>query len=532
MKGLFLGAALLLGTGLSAQTITTAAGGGTSGLGDGGAATLAAFGYTNGLAIDDTGNLYIADQNNHRVRKVSSATGIINTISGNGLAGSTGDGSDALAAQLNSPQHIAVDSHGNIYISDVGNRKIRKITVSTGIITTFAGDGTVGSSGDGGPAILASLYTPLGINFDKHDNLYISDLGGQRIRKINVFGMITTVAGNGFPGFSGDGNLATLAQLNSPRDVTIDTAGNFFIADGNNNKVRRVDIATGIITTYAGNATGGYSGDGIPATSSGLAGPWGVAFDSENNLFIADKSNHRVRKVDNFGIISTVAGLGTAGFSGDGGDATAAKFYNPEGVRIDLCDNLFVVDQVNKRIRKVTFNPHTTPTVTITGITTASIGATVTVNAAVTGISSGYSIKWFKNSTLFSTTAAPTTTYIKGAGTDTVTARIVPAVSYCYDSATSAPHLVATSWAGIDNINIPSISLSIYPNPVHDALTLTISATGSIRTAIVTNLLGQSFPDLPINIDGANARINVTQLPPGVYVVRVNDVHFKRFLKK
>ncbi len=233
---------LLISINVSAQNIITIAGGGTSGLGDGGLASLASIGYTAGITIDKIGNLYIADQNSHRVRKVDLGTGIITTIAGTGVAGNSGDGFSAILAELNTPSFVCVDTNNNIFISDVLNRKIRKVDIASGIISTFAGNGLMASSGDGGSALLASFITPVGINFDKYGNLYIADMGAHNIRKIDVAGNITTIAGNGTPGFSGDDNLAVTANLNTPRDIGIDTSGNVYIADGNNNRIRKVKI--------------------------------------------------------------------------------------------------------------------------------------------------------------------------------------------------------------------------------------------------------------------------------------------------
>ena len=322
------------------QNINTVAGGGVS-LGDGGAATLASIGYIAGVAIDQSGNLFIADGNHNRIRKVDVATGIITTVAGNGLAGFSGDGGAATSAELNNPVYIAFDNGGNLYISDPPNRRIRKVN-SLGIITTFAGTGTMGFSGDGGPASSAELYTIQGISFDKNDNLYIADIGANRIRKIDTFNIISTIAGNGSSGFSGDGGAATLATLYNPQDIAIDTFGNLLIADYGNNRIRKVDFSTGIINTVAGDGTGGYSGDGGLATSASINGPMGVSIDLQNNIFIAEFHSQRIRKVDcTDGNISSVAGNGIGGFSGDGGLSTTAEILGPEGIRFDQCGNIY-----------------------------------------------------------------------------------------------------------------------------------------------------------------------------------------------
>ena len=303
-----------------------------------------------GVAPDGAGNLYIADTGNHRIHKVDSA-GVISTVAGSGTAGFSGDSSAATAAQLNTPADVAPDGAGNLYITDRGNERIRKVD-SAGVISTVAGSGTAGFSGDGGAATAAQLNEPYGVALDGAGNLYIAEWNNNRIRKVNSAGVISTVAGTGTAGFSGDGGAATAAQLSNPQDVALDAAGNLYIADVNNNRIRKVNSA-GVISTVAGTGTAGFSGDGGAATSAQLHWPRGVALDGAGNLYIADNNNHRIRKVDSSGSISTVAGTGTAGYSGDGGAATSAQLSNPRGVALDGAGNLYIADTSNNRIRKV-----------------------------------------------------------------------------------------------------------------------------------------------------------------------------------
>jgi uncharacterized protein (TIGR03437 family) len=376
--------------------ISTVAGGGTSG-GDNVPATSAALGYLLGVAVDSAGNLFIADTSNNRIRKVSN--GVIATVAGNGGPFFSGDNGPATSAQLWYPGDVAVDSAGNLYIADTLNNRIRK--VSNGVITTVAGGGACCFSGDNGPATSAQLYNPQGVAVDSAGNVYIADSENYRVRKVSN-GVIATVAGNGtrnlIPGFSGsngpaagaqlywpsavavdsaanlyiadsssgilglslgliyevsNGVIATVAggaALNSPTGIAVDSAGNLYIADTMNNRI--LEVSNGTITTVAGNGTQGFGGDNGPATSAQLFRPSGVAVDSAGNLYIADTFNNCIRKVSG-GVITTVAGSGTQGFSGDNGPATSAQLYWPWGVAVDSAGNLYIADSNNNRVRKV-----------------------------------------------------------------------------------------------------------------------------------------------------------------------------------
>ena len=325
-------------------TIHTVAGNGTQGFsGDGGPATSAQLNHPESVAVDTVGNLYIADNDNNRIRKVSN--GVITTVAGTGTPGFSGDNGPATSAQLDDPTGIAVDAIGNLYIVDRGNGLIRK--VSNGVITTVAGTGTCGAggTGDGGPATSAQCFDPTGIAVDSAGNLYITDIFAfsSRIRKV-ANGVITTVAGGGSS--LGDGGPATSAQLEDPWGVAVDPAGNLYIADVLSQRIRKV--TNGVITTIAGNGTEGFSGDNGPATSAQLSNPYGVAVDAAGNLYIADLHNYRIRKVAN-GVITTVAGGGSS--LGDGGPATDAVLV-PAGVAVDSAGNLYTAD--GDRIRVLT----------------------------------------------------------------------------------------------------------------------------------------------------------------------------------
>ncbi|GAB3991183.1 hypothetical protein GCM10028807_20710 [Spirosoma daeguense] len=334
--------------------VTTVAGNRIPGFsGDGGQATSAQLSTPTSVIVDGLGNLYIADRGNNRIRRVGT-TGVISTVSGTITAGYSGDGGPAANAQLDSPSSVVRDASGNLYIADTGNHRIRKISTS-GVITTVAGSSTAGHGGDGGPATSAQLYVPSGIAVDGSGNLYIADYFNHRIRKVNTSGVISTIAGTGTAGYNGDGIAATTAQLRNPTKLTVDASGNLYIADQFSHRVRKVN-PSGIISTVAGTGTLGYSGDGLAATSAQVYNPSDVALDGSGNLYIADSQNNRIRKVSTTGVISTVAGTGIyadAGFSGDGGAATSAQLYLPRSMVMDGSGNVYIADQKNHRIRRV-----------------------------------------------------------------------------------------------------------------------------------------------------------------------------------
>jgi hypothetical protein len=394
------------GQAMTAGDIYTVAGNGQHGYaGNGGLATGAKLYYAQGVAVDGAGNLVIADTSNYRVRVVAAATGTfygrsmtaghIYTVAGDGTGGFSGDGGPATSAGLFNPSAVAVDGAGNLVIADTLNSRVRVVAASTGMfygqsmtagdIYTVAGDGTGGYSGDGGPATSAELQQPRGVAVDGAGNLVIADYGNYRVRVVAAStgtfygqsmtaGDIYTVAGDGNPyGFSGDGGPATSAELSFPQAVAVDGAGNLLIADTVNDRVRVVAAATGTlfgqsmtagdIYTVAGDGTGGYSGDGGPATSTELDAPRGVAVDGAGNLVIADTANYRVRVVAaatgtfygqsmTAGDVYTVAGDGPGGFSGDGGPATSAEL-EPQGVAVDGAGNLVIADLGNDRVRVV-----------------------------------------------------------------------------------------------------------------------------------------------------------------------------------
>jgi uncharacterized protein (TIGR03437 family) len=374
---------LLAASSLLAQpagyTITTVVGGGSS-TANGVPATSAFLRAPLGLAFDTDGNLYVVESATATVRKVSSG-GIISTVAGGGtLSGSLGDGGPAINVALDFPWDVAVNGAGDLYISEANGYRIRKVTAA-GIITTFAGIGvTSGPLGDGGPAAAASLLGPSGLVLDPVGNLYIADTGHQSIRKVSLDGTITTVAGNGLMvGPTGDGGLATEAVLSSPTGIGIDAAGNLYIADAGDFRIRKVS-PLGIITTVAGNGSPGYSGDGGPATlasigtaATGGAVPINLMTDGLGNIYIADPDNNRVRMVGIDGRINTIAGNGAVTGSGDNGPAIDAGLPGPEGLTFGKAGLIYVSAGGAVRLLTPSAKPVTLlPSIEAGGVFTAS----------------------------------------------------------------------------------------------------------------------------------------------------------------
>jgi len=389
---------------------------------DGASALAAIFSQTEGIAIDSSGAIYVADANDNRVRRIN-LDGSIQTVAGTGVAGFAGDGGPSKAALLSHPYGVVVDVQGNLYIADLGNGRVRKISPD-GTIATVAGGGSIapGGNGDGGPATSAHLLEPRNVAVDPDGTLYISDFGAHRVYRITPGGILTTLAGTGKAGFSGDGGASQLAQLNSPAGLASDSNGALYIADSANNRIRRVyqgvittvynmagptgvainptgalyiaasgylgtqfkaiggipsarDVAldrlgnvyattgqyvykvtsSGTVTTFAGSGAEPYfGGDNAPATAARLHAPSGLAFDDSGNRYIADTANNRIRKITPAGIITTIAGTGDAGSKGDNGSATLAQLNGPRSVAVDSQHNIYIADSGNNSIRKIT----------------------------------------------------------------------------------------------------------------------------------------------------------------------------------
>jgi len=333
--------------------VSTIAGDGSQGYsGDGGPATSAVTNLPTDVVIDNSGNIYFAEITNCVVRKIAT-DGTISTIAGVvGNCNFDGDGGAANVAKLNFPTGLAVDTNGNLYIADRNNHRIRKVDTG-GIITTVAGNGTDGDSGDGGQATAANLDNPKAVTVDATGNIYISDWYNNKIKKVNTSGIISTYAGTGNSGFSGDNGQATAAELKSPDGIAVDAAGNVYFSDRSNDRIRKIGT-DGVITTVAGKGGfNAFSGDGGQATNAELNDPNGIALDATGNIYVTDRDNNRIRKIGTDGVINTIIGTGTATYNGDGQVGTATSIDGPSGIAIDNSGNIIFADYDNQRIRKL-----------------------------------------------------------------------------------------------------------------------------------------------------------------------------------
>jgi sugar lactone lactonase YvrE/uncharacterized protein YjdB len=476
-------AILALGTHAMGQTITTFAGTGAYGnTGDFGSADAATLSNPKSVIVDVSGNVYIIS--GHTVRMVDN-TGTITTVAGSASSfGYWGDGGDATLAGLYSPTGLAMDNVGNLYIADQENHRIRKVNTS-GIISTVAGNGFAGFFGDGTPATTARLNFPYGVAVDASGNLYISDRSNERIRKVNTSGIISSIAGNGFPGFSGDGGPATLAQFQEPSGIALDASGNIYVADHDNARIRKISTS-GTISTVAGTSSTGYSGDGVPAVTAALSLIYGVTVDASGSIFIPDYANFRVRKITS-GTISTIAGTGTAGASGDGTPATAAQIDLTYAVAKDASGNIYIADGGNNKIRKIC--PGTLPVVSaITGPSVVCEGATITLSSTPTG---GV---WSSSTPGVATITTGRVVAGVSGGTTTITYRVTNPCGSVYSTAmiTVNPLPTAGSILGTTGICLPgSTSLtSTVPGGTWTSSAAAIATVGSSSGIVTAHAAG------------------------------------------
>jgi len=510
---------------VQAQIITTIAGIGPSGpsgsfSGDGGPATSAGLFHPAGIAVDSAGVVYFADGGNDRVRMVKN--GIITTIAGNGYSVDTGDGGPATNAGLASPIGLAIDRHhNNIYVTT--SSFVRKIDTA-GIITDFAGNGSFGYSGDGGQATAGQIGGAIGVAVDRENNVYIAENGdGNYIRKVDSTGIITTIAGNGITGYSGDGGPATNAEFNYILGVAADRKGNVYVSDFYNYCIRKID-STGIISTFAGDTITGYSGDGGPATAAELGGINGISVDTTGNVYVTDYVNNRIRRVSiSNGIIASIAGDGPAipagGFGGDGGPATLASLFAPSGTAVAANGNLYIADARNNRIRLVTL-----PQIAITAIPgdTICIGKADTFMATVTNDAIAPICQWRLNgdSVGSDTVYIPDTlhngdvvscilTYVFGDTLTTYSNSIIVTVKDCT--------------TGVNNV-VANEQEIVFPNPNDGTFTLTLPANTSEPARItITNMLGEQIKEI---VTATNDPLTIQlDAPAGVYFINAVSSH-------
>jgi sugar lactone lactonase YvrE len=323
--------------------------------GDGGPAVQAQLNGPFAVAFDPAGNLHFSDTGNHCVRRVDAKTGLITTIAGTGKKGFFGDGGSAVRAELNEPYGIAFDATGNLFIVDRLNARIRRVDAKTGVITTAAGTGTKGYSGDGGPADKAELREPNGIAIDRKGRLYIADVADQRVRVVKLStGVIVTFAGTGKKESEGDGRVANTASLAGPRAVAVLPNGDILVCEREGNRVRKIDIQSGIISTIAGTGKKGYTGDGGPAAAATFNGPKELASAPDGTIYVVDTENHAIRRIDGrTGVIATLVGTGKQGDTGDGGPASQATLGRPHGATVGPDGAVYIGDTLSNRIRKV-----------------------------------------------------------------------------------------------------------------------------------------------------------------------------------
>jgi len=462
MKKIVVILCLLLPFFVQGQIIVTIAGNGTiANTGDGYQATAAGIDLPAGCIFDKFGNFYLTtDDAGNLIRKITPG-GIISTVAGTSAGGFSGDNGPATAAKLKGPQLIAVDTEGNFYFSDAVNERIRKVDIATGIITTIAGTGAMGYFGDAVPATTAVFYSPNGVCFDKKGNLYVDDYFNSRVRKINTAGIISNFAGTGVAGYNGDGGLADTSEIRGSFGICSDDIGNIYIADESDGRIRKVDTF-GIIHTIAGIGVAGNSGDGASSLIAEVE-PHCITYDKFGNIYFGDIYTNTVRKINSTGIITTIAGNGTLGYLGDNGPATAAEFHDPFGVTTDTCGNLYICDGNNYRIRKVTFPPITTatPVISLTASTgdTVCSGTSVTYHATVSGGGASFTYQWYVNGVAVSSTGT-SYTYTPASG-DSVACMVTTTANACAIPAVATSHAIHMV---VNPFVTPTISIAASPS--------------------------------------------------------------------
>jgi len=422
-----------------------------------------------------------------------SSAQVIITVAGTGETGYSGDGGPATAAKLNNPSGVTIDHSGNLYICDASC--IRKVSPAyNGTISTVAGYGVGGFSGDGGPAIYAKIFGVHDIAIDHHGNLYLADAVNNRIRKVTTDGIINTIAGTGTPGYNGDGIAATAAQLNSPYGIAVDDTGNVFFADSKNRRVRRIDTA-GIITTIAGTGVKGFSGDGGLADTSRLHNPLAITFDKEGILYFSDST--RIRRIDASGIITTIAGIATAGYSGDGGLATEAEM-KPIAITFDTSGNMLIAD--DRRIRKVNGE-----------------GIITTIAGTGLGLFNGEGIH-----PLMANVGAPSGIAVSLSGE-----------IFFGDMTNDRARMISYTLGQADKYIATGPGMRITPNPCCKNCSMSIEAPMSEGAEIsITDITGGEVYAAKLPGGAAKVSIEVGDWPKGTYLVRVTNKGEKVLVEK
>jgi sugar lactone lactonase YvrE len=470
------------------------------------------------IVFDATGNLYFAETGNHVIRRVDTV-GNITIIAGTGTQGFSGDLGPATSATLDSPQGLALDTAGNLYIADTHNQRIRKLNLTTGVITTIAGS-TSGFSGDGASATSAQLSLPTALALDSSGNLYIADTGNHRIRKLNLTtSFITTIAGNGTQGYSGNLGPATSAAIDSPTGIALDASSNLYLADTHNHRVREINANTGVITTIAGTGSPGYSGDTAAATAANLALPHGLTSDSAGNLYLADTANHRIRRIDaTTGIITTVVGNGTQAFAGDNGPPTAASLDSPTATTLSPASNLTLSDTGNQRIRQVVTQP--TSITTIAGLGLTAPGVLNLTAPSVIAYGTGQ-----LTASLATSPATGTVTFFETVNTTTKTLGSSPLASNTATLSTStlaagAYNLTATYSGDQTHPSAQSPQLALTVTPLQ--LTAIIAPISLLYGQPIPNLSGTITGVLPQDAANLTATFTTTATagsPAGTYSI-------------
>lgn len=503
---------------VNSQTITTVAGTGNSGFsGDNGQAVSAMVNAVNGIVFDPAGNIYFSDVFNNRVRKITPA-GIITTIAGNGSTAYATDGVAATSTGLNSPAGLALDAAGNLYIADQYNHCIRKVSTA-GIITTVAGNGSTTYNGDGIAATSAGLFNPSGVAVNAAGDVYIADVLHSRIRKVNSAGIITTVAGTGIQNYTGDNGLATSATLDRAYAITLDAAGNLFIADDYNHCIRKVNTS-GIITTVAGNGTAGFSGDGGQATAANMDLTSGVAVDAIGNIYVTDYNNSRVRKITaTSGIITTLAGTGVFNYNGDNIPAATAQLNYPIGIACDALGNVYIGDAYNHRLRKVNTGCQSNPTITSTGDQTVTVtnSAQFVVSSTYTSstyqwqLSQGGAFSNLGNGGQYSGVTTATLT-ISNTNLNNNNNQYRCLISGCVKDTSNVSRLTVQQPIGLKEYATGQ-NVFIYPNPARDIIT--VKSDVNISKIVIMDVTGRIVLETTLNENLLT--IDVDKLAAGVY---------------